>query len=119
MPVRMIWSPPVVVSPPATSGSNAGLILPVADFSSMVLTTGAWYAALTRGEPERLISGSDVIGGDKKIGSLLSVSGRSALALLRLDRAQEALDAGHVIEADGATLSLIKPAWAQFDMPSN
>ena len=45
-----------------------------------------------------------------------SVSGRSALALLRLDRAAEAGAKGLVLTADGVPFTLRKPYWATFDM---
>jgi len=61
---------------------------------------------------------SAVTGADKNIGTLLSVSDRSALALLRLDRAQDAYDSGGKLEADGHILELSKPAWAHYNLPA-
>ena len=59
-----------------------------------------------------------VVAGPAPLGSLGSVDGRRALALLRLDRASEALAKSTAITADGVALSLIKPAWASFAMPA-
>ncbi|HEU0061778.1 MAG TPA: folate-binding protein [Hyphomicrobiaceae bacterium] len=50
------------------------------------------------------------------LGSLGSVDGSRGLALVRLDRAAEALAAGTTITADAVPISLSKPAWAQFAM---
>ena len=50
------------------------------------------------------------------LGSLGSVDGSRALALVRLDRAAEALAAGAALTADAVPISLIKPAWAHFAM---
>jgi tRNA-modifying protein YgfZ len=50
------------------------------------------------------------------LGSLGSVDGSRALALVRVDRAAEALAAGAAITADDVPVSLIKPAWAHFAM---
>lgn len=62
--------------------------------------------------------GTDVLGGERKIGTLLTSSGSRALALIRIDRAQEALEGGEALTADGAPISLHKQEWAQFDMPT-
>ena len=40
-----------------------------------------------------------------------------ALAMLRLDRAEEALAAGHALVAGAVTLRLVKPDWARFAFP--
>jgi folate-binding protein YgfZ len=63
-----------------------------------------------------LASGAEVTAGTAAIGTVGSVSGRSALALLRLDRAAEAKAKGQTLAADGVTVTLSKPDWATFDM---
>ena len=40
-----------------------------------------------------------------------------ALAMLRLDRADDALAAGHALVAGAVTLRLVKPDWARFAFP--
>jgi tRNA-modifying protein YgfZ len=61
--------------------------------------------------------GTDVTAGEKSVGTFgSSIDGR-ALALLRLDRAEDALAAGHALKAGGVTLRLVKPDWAQFPFP--
>jgi folate-binding protein YgfZ len=51
------------------------------------------------------------------IGELGSVAGRRALALIRLDRAAEAVAAGAGVETHGTPLTIHRPAWARFDWP--
>ena len=63
-----------------------------------------------------LASGAEVTAGTAAIGTVGSVSGRSALALLRLDRAAEAKAKGQILTADGVPFTLRKPDWATFDM---
>ncbi len=59
---------------------------------------------------------ADIRAGGKKIGQMLSTVSGHGLALVRLDRAKSASEAGDVIEADGTALMLIKPEWAKFEM---
>lgn len=61
--------------------------------------------------------GTPVMAGGKTIGRLGSgVEGR-ALALLRLDRLEEARAGGLVVEADGAALVPERPDWVRFAIP--
>lgn len=63
--------------------------------------------------------GIGVTAGGKSMGTLC-VTARSAkrgLAMLRLDRVGKALAAGHKLEAGGIEIRVIKPQWADFDMP--
>src|SRR5262249_51392804 len=55
----------------------------------------------------------------KPIGPFGSSAGGRALALLRLDRAADALAAGAPLVAGGATLRLVKPDWARFTWPGD
>ncbi len=50
--------------------------------------------------------GTPVMDGELAVGALGSSSGREALALLRLDRAEEAKAAGRTLSAGGVTLAL-------------
>lgn len=61
--------------------------------------------------------GAPVTAADKPIGIFGSRSRDRALALLRLDRAADALAAGAPLVAGGATLRLMKPDWAGFAWP--
>ena len=62
--------------------------------------------------------GTPVTAGERPVGTLGSSAGGSGLALLRLDRTREALDAKVPLMAGGAPLEPAIPAWASFDWPS-
>lgn len=61
--------------------------------------------------------GAAVTAGEKPIGTFGSSSDGRALAMLRLDRAEDALAAGHELVAGATTLHLVKPGWARFSFP--
>jgi tRNA-modifying protein YgfZ len=63
------------------------------------------------------ISGLPIMAGDKQIGTLGSTAEGHGLALMRLDRIEDALTAGKQLEAGGITIRAVKPAWAKFDWP--
>jgi folate-binding protein YgfZ len=63
-------------------------------------------------------SGTDITAGGASIGTLGSVSGSSGLALLRLDRAEEAKAAGVPLRAGEVTVALSIPAWARLKAPA-
>ncbi len=60
--------------------------------------------------------GSEIKAGDKSIGTLLSSSGSDALALIRLDRLKDAVDAGTGLLTEAGPIHVRKPAWARFDV---
>jgi folate-binding protein YgfZ len=59
-------------------------------------------------------AGTEITAGPASIGSMGSSVGEQGLALVRLDRAGEAMEAGTPIEAGGVRLSLRVPAWASY-----
>ncbi len=61
--------------------------------------------------------GVTVEAGGKEIGMFGSAANGKGIALLRLDRAGDALAAGHGLVAGGVPISLRKPEWARFAMP--
>lgn len=61
--------------------------------------------------------GAQIIAGDRPIGTLGSTAGQAGLALIRLDRAKAAMDAGQTISADGHPITLSLPDWAGFGWP--
>jgi folate-binding Fe-S cluster repair protein YgfZ len=63
-----------------------------------------------------LTPGVEVQAGAATIGTVGSVAGKLALALLRLDRAAEAKAKGQALTAHGVPLALRKPDWATFDL---
>jgi folate-binding protein YgfZ len=63
--------------------------------------------------------GTEVKAGERGIGTLGSVSGGDGLAIVRIDRVKDAMDAGLPITAGGVALSLSIPAWARFAFPED
>jgi hypothetical protein len=63
-----------------------------------------------------LTSGAEIKVGDAAIGTIGSVAGKLALALIRLDRAAEAKGKGQALTANGVPVALRKPDWATFDL---
>ena len=72
---------------------------------------------IATGSPPLPAAGTLVTAGDKTIGTMGSSDGGTGLALVRLDRAKQAMDAGVAIVAGDATLSLTLPAWAKYRWP--
>jgi len=61
--------------------------------------------------------GMAVMAGDKNVGTLGSTSAGRGLAMLRLDRVEDALAAGLPLLAGGVPVRASKPAWARFAFP--
>jgi folate-binding protein YgfZ len=61
--------------------------------------------------------GIEVRIGDRAVGYMGSAAGRLGLALLRLDRIDEAMKEGGKLSAGGVELQLVKPDWADFPFP--
>ena len=72
---------------------------------------------LALGEGALPAAGADIVAGGKTVGTLGSSSGRHALALVRIDRVKDAMDAGTAITVDGVPLTLSIPPWASFGFP--
>jgi len=64
------------------------------------------------------LSGTSLTAGGKSIGTLGSVAGDRALAIVRIDRVKDALDAGEPILAEGTPVSLAIPGWATYTLPA-
>src|SRR5262245_49634420 len=62
-------------------------------------------------------AGTPVSVGDKTIGTLGSTAQGRGLAMLRLDRAADALATGQPLVTGSVEIRLVKPAWAQFAWP--
>jgi tRNA-modifying protein YgfZ len=62
-------------------------------------------------------AGAEVTAAEKSVGTIGSTVNGRGLALLRLDRAEDALAAGHALKAGDVTLHLVKPDWVQFPFP--
>jgi hypothetical protein len=64
-------------------------------------------------------SGTSIEAAGVSIGTLGSVAGTSGLALIRLDRAEDALARGGTFTAGGVGIVLRRPAFANFAMPAS
>src|SRR5690348_1005375 len=62
-------------------------------------------------------SGLPVMVGEKQIGVLGSTAQGRGLALLRLDRIEDAIAAGIPLTAGGIPIRPVKPSWAKFAFP--
>ena len=61
--------------------------------------------------------GVAVMAGDRAVGTMGSAAAGRGLAMVRLDRVEDALAAGSALAAGGVTIRLVKPAWARFAWP--
>jgi tRNA-modifying protein YgfZ len=62
-------------------------------------------------------SGLPITANGKQVGLLGSTAKGRGLALLRLDRVEDAVASGAALEAGGITIRAVKPDWANFDWP--
>jgi len=63
------------------------------------------------------LSGLPITAGDKQVGTLGSTAKGRGLALMRLDRIENAMADGIPLEAGGIAIRPVKPDWAKFDWP--
>ncbi|MGA7431207.1 MAG: folate-binding protein [Xanthobacteraceae bacterium] len=61
--------------------------------------------------------GTAITAGGRQIGTLGSTSDGHGIALLRLDRVDEALADGNTLTAGAVPIELVKPDWARFPFP--
>ena len=64
-------------------------------------------------------TGTELLAGGKPIGTLGTVSGARGLAIIRLDRAADALREGTAITADGAPVTVELPEWTGLAFPDD
>jgi tRNA-modifying protein YgfZ len=64
-----------------------------------------------------LATGSVTSGSGRSLGRILSTADRRGLALIRLDRLAEAIEAGDPIRAGASAIKVEKPGWAHFAVP--
>src|SRR5215831_1198598 len=62
-------------------------------------------------------AGAAVMAAEKQVGTFGSSAGGRALAMLRLDRAEDALAAGHALVAGAVTLRMVRLDWLRFVLP--
>ncbi|MCY1664081.1 CAF17-like 4Fe-4S cluster assembly/insertion protein YgfZ [Rhizobium sp. SL86] len=63
-------------------------------------------------------SGTELLAGGKPVGSLGTVSGNRALAIVRIDRVGDAMAHGIPVLAGDMAVSLVLPAWTGLSFPS-
>ncbi len=62
--------------------------------------------------------GSNIAGGGRTVGRVLSGAGHHVLALLRLDRLADSIADGSMLTSQGITLNPCRPVWARFAVPT-
>jgi folate-binding protein YgfZ len=62
-------------------------------------------------------AGAEITAGEKPVGTIASSADHAGLALVRLDRAREAIDAGLPLMARGMPVEIEIPDWARFKWP--
>jgi tRNA-modifying protein YgfZ len=62
-------------------------------------------------------TGATVTAGDRPVGTMGSASRGRGVALLRLDRVNEALSEGNTVSVGAMPIHLVKPGWARFPFP--
>nr|WP_314087817.1 folate-binding protein YgfZ [uncultured Shinella sp.] len=72
---------------------------------------------IVTGESALPASGTELMAGGKPLGTLGSVSGTRGLAIVRIDRAADAMRAGTPITADGVAVAVALPAWTGLSFP--
>ncbi|MGX8008718.1 CAF17-like 4Fe-4S cluster assembly/insertion protein YgfZ [Mesorhizobium sp. ORM8.1] len=63
--------------------------------------------------------GTELTVAGRPVGALGSVSGKTGLAIVRIDRVKAAVDAGETIMAGEVPITLAIPAWAKFSFPQD
>ncbi len=74
--------------------------------------------ALVEAQEDLPVQGAEIKGGASLIGVLASVAGKQGLSLIRLDRAQKAIEKGDSFEVEGVKVKLVKPQWANYEVAS-
>lgn len=72
---------------------------------------------LVSGDSDLPAPGAEITAGRRVLGALGSASGKSGLAILRIDRVKDAMDAGLEILAADVPVQLAIPSWAKFTFP--
>jgi folate-binding protein YgfZ len=74
---------------------------------------------IVRGEAALPATGTELLVGGKPIGTLGSVSGALGLAIVRIDRAADAINSGAPITADGAPVTVELAPWTGLAFPQD
>lgn len=62
-------------------------------------------------------AGAAILAGERQVGTMGSAAAGRGVALVRLDRAAEAMAQGEPLTGGGVPLRLVKPGWARFAFP--
>jgi folate-binding protein YgfZ len=73
---------------------------------------------IVSGVAELPATGTDIVAGGKSIGTLGTVLGTQALAIIRTDRAADAMASGADITAGGVAVTVALPAWSGLSFPA-
>lgn len=73
---------------------------------------------IVSGEAELPESGTDIMAGGKPIGTLGTVAGTGGLAIIRTDRAADAMASGTAITASDVAVTVALPAWTGLSFPA-
>jgi hypothetical protein len=79
--------------------------------------TARTRAVPVRFEGQAPEAGTAITAGGRQVGTLGSAGGGRGIALLRLDRVDEALAEGGTLSAGTVPIHLVKPDWARFPFP--
>jgi len=79
--------------------------------------TARTRAVPVRFEGQAPEAGTAITAGGRAVGTLGSAGGGRGIALLRLDRVNEAFAEGETLSAGTVPIRLVKPDWAQFPFP--
>lgn len=82
-------------------------------------STARRRVVIVSGEAPLPASGSEITIGGKTIGTLGTVAGERALAIVRIDKAGEAMAAGEPILAGDVPVSVALPGWTGLTFPSS
>lgn len=74
---------------------------------------------IVKGNAQLPPSGTELTAGTKPIGTLGSTEGDIGLAIVRIDRAGEALAEGTAIQADNVEVSVSLPSWSGLSFPAS
>lgn len=72
---------------------------------------------IVTGESALPVGGAELMAGGKPVGTLGSASGKHGLAIVRIDRAADAMNAGTPITADGIAVTVALPGWTGLAFP--
>jgi folate-binding protein YgfZ len=64
-------------------------------------------------------SGTEIMANGRSVGALGTLAGRKGIAIARIDRVKDALDAGTPLLAGGIPVKLSIPYWAKFTFPQH